>query len=454
MAKPTGVKLSVDGAKIRVDWTAVTGATGYKIQWNSTSSTAWTSPSEGTVSSGSTTNYTINPTPALTANTRYYVRVLPTKSGADEPPSDVADIKTHATGANATVDYDADNDGLIEISNLAQLNAVRWDLDGNGVADDAGDQTSYTAAFPNAEDNMGCNETAASIASNNTGNPPCSGYELAADLDFDTGTKGTRSDDTYYNSGAGWTPIGDYTTAFGTTFDGNSYKLSNLHINAATTADDATPDIGGLFGRIGSGAEVKNLGLPGASVTVSSTLEDEIHAGALAADNRGTITGSWSSGTVTSSTQQQGIVSYSFAGGLVGRNDKGGSGNTAYEGIIRASYSHADVTAKGNTQGGNGTQGSVGGLVGRNKGTISASYAAGSVTAATSVTNRYILNGNAGGLVGLNTATITASYARGDAKANANYTRVGGLVGFNNTGGSITASFSHRHGDGHRSARR
>ena len=33
-----------------------------------------------------------------------------------------------------TVDYDTDDDGLIEISNLAQLDAVRYDLSGDGVS--------------------------------------------------------------------------------------------------------------------------------------------------------------------------------------------------------------------------------------------------------------------------------------------------------------------------------
>ena len=37
----------------------------------------------------------------------------------------------------------------------------------------------------------------------------CNGYELSNDLDFDTGTKGDRTDDTYYNSGSGWTTIGN-----------------------------------------------------------------------------------------------------------------------------------------------------------------------------------------------------------------------------------------------------
>ena len=38
--------------------------------------------------------------------------------------------------AQSPVDYDADDDGLIEIEWLGQLDAVRWDLDGDGFADD------------------------------------------------------------------------------------------------------------------------------------------------------------------------------------------------------------------------------------------------------------------------------------------------------------------------------
>ena len=104
------------------------------MQWSATSTfaTKW----EDTVTGGSTTDYKINPTPALTADTRYYVRVIAVKltGGTDDSaPSDAADTKT------STGDYDADNDGLIEISNLAQLNAVRWDLDGDGGTGDGDD---------------------------------------------------------------------------------------------------------------------------------------------------------------------------------------------------------------------------------------------------------------------------------------------------------------------------
>ena len=35
--------------------------------------------------------------------------------------------------AFAQTDYDSDNDRLIDITTLAQLNAMRWDLNGDGV---------------------------------------------------------------------------------------------------------------------------------------------------------------------------------------------------------------------------------------------------------------------------------------------------------------------------------
>ena len=52
--------------------------------------------------------------------------------------------------AVGTRDYDRDNDDLIEISTLAQLDAVRFDSNGNGVADDSSDWPSYFAAFTQA----------------------------------------------------------------------------------------------------------------------------------------------------------------------------------------------------------------------------------------------------------------------------------------------------------------
>lgn len=109
------------------------------------------------------------------------------------------------TTTTTTVDYDSNDDRLIEISNLAQLNALRWDLDGNGAVA-AADQSSYSAAFPNAAAGMGCPD-----GSDADTNPdPCLGYELKTDLTFDTNGDGSvtiaDSAGLYWNNGAGWTP--------------------------------------------------------------------------------------------------------------------------------------------------------------------------------------------------------------------------------------------------------
>ena len=66
-----------------------------------------------------------------------------------------------------TGDYDADQDGLIEVSNLAQLNAIGADLDGDGLSP----SRFYTSAFPGAQAGMGCPYV-------------CARYELVADLNL------------------------------------------------------------------------------------------------------------------------------------------------------------------------------------------------------------------------------------------------------------------------------
>ena len=96
-----------------------------------------------------------------------------------------------------STDYDTDDDGLIEIASLAQLNAVRYDLNGNGAADSLTNWRSYYAAFTSAAWGMGCPKR------------KCTGYELTANLDFDTNGSGDAdAGDTYWNAGEGWDPIG------------------------------------------------------------------------------------------------------------------------------------------------------------------------------------------------------------------------------------------------------
>ena len=76
----TGVAVTPEVGELSVSWTRVTDATGYIVQWISGGET-FNSPNEHVITEGGTTSYTI---PNLMGGTEYTVRVIATKSGADE----------------------------------------------------------------------------------------------------------------------------------------------------------------------------------------------------------------------------------------------------------------------------------------------------------------------------------------------------------------------------------
>ena len=274
------------------------------------------------------------------------------------------------------VDYDADDDGLIEVASLAQLDAIRWDLDGDGTAADPG----YAAAFPDAPAGMGCPASG------------CTGYELTRDLDFDTSGDGTAdAADAYWNGGAGWAPLGAADgPAFTATLEGNGHRIAHLFIARPTTAEV------GLLGQLGAGGVLRHLGLRAAAVTGG----DE--TGGLVGENiRGAIHASYVSGRVTGQREVGGLVGRLVSGtitasyassAVTGRGwATGGLVGISVQGTIRAAYARGPVTG----------QQTVGGLVGHgDQATITASYAAGAVTGTAAV----------GGLAGRHTGPVTASY--------------------------------------------
>ena len=413
----------------------------------------------------------------MSADTTYYFRVLPTKSGADQPPSAVVSATTRANAGDG--DYDADNDGLIEITTLAQLNVVRYDLDGDGVPS-TGNETAYNSAFSNAEDNMGCNEGVATIQSG-TGNLACSGYELAADLDFDTNNDGTiNSSDTYWNSGQGWLPIGataggTSASAFTSTFDGGTSTISNLHVNRSGATTVAH---GGLFAELSSAARVKNLRLEGVSVTVTTHVTAatpaDLFVGGIAGKSAGAITGSYVLGAVKavqSENTANNNEKHAYAGGLVGlehrrhhqqllpRRRYGGAAQhdcpaDGRRGRHRGLPGHGRLgdgvvlhrqVIKAETHSASGGDVNVGGLLGRQQaGSVSASYShahpdAKAPTTAAGVTL------DTGGLVGHieSAGSITASFSTGaptQSGGNNPAVRQAGLVG-NYVAGTITNSY-------------
>ena len=358
-----------------------------------------------------------------------------------------------ATGTSASA-RDRDGDGLIEVDNLMQLDAMRWDLDGDGISDNA----DYAAAFSDADTGMLC-----STAS-------CAGYELTAKLDFDTNGNGEADEgDAYWNGGDGWVPIGESNDSFDTTFDGGGHTIANLFIRRS-------PNVG-LFGVLGSGSTVSGIGLVDASVAASGFGA----AGALAGIGRGVIEDSFADGLVAGCVDQ--------IGGLVGFND-GSIQNSRSAGNVESARRISDSDRRACYASGGGLVGEnsgtiagsystsvvsgftdhFGGLAGVNSGSISDSYAAGSVTGKDcpgectadvgglvggneiggEITNSYatgVVSGvgdNFGGLAGVNSGVVAASYATGSVsgKGFANFGNVGGLVGANEIEGKITNSYA------------
>ena len=333
--------------------------------------------------------------------------------------------------AVAQTDYDSEDNGYIDITTLAQLNAMRWDLNGDGSLDTlttASDTMAYQAAFPNAATGMGCP---------NTG---CNGYELKADLDFDNDNSGTvDSSDDYPN----WAPIGPFNVnlpsngAYTGTFKGNNNTISNL-----TISNNSTSRVG-LFG--GVAGTITGVGLQDANVThaVTSGTTLTIRTGALAGVLTGTVRSSWVTGTVSSSSTRN----YNYVGGLVGSVLSGGT--------VAASWADVDASVSAGSMAAD-VGGLVGALVVSSSGTatIIASYAAGSASNFAPVTRR-----STGGLVGyIVTASggqyaLTASYAAGTVLVTTSFgvgmvslPSVGlsrGLVGRidGSASGSITASY-------------
>ena len=101
LAQVLGVGVAPGNAQLVVTWTAVDTATGYTVQWTSGSEAYNTGDRQATVTTGSTTRYTI---PSLTNGTAYTVRVIATRTGAtDGPPSvEVTGTPSSAAATAAT----------------------------------------------------------------------------------------------------------------------------------------------------------------------------------------------------------------------------------------------------------------------------------------------------------------------------------------------------------------
>jgi uncharacterized repeat protein (TIGR02543 family) len=165
------------------------------------------------------------------------------------------------------------------------------------------------------------------------------------------------------------------------TYDGGGYTILNLTINR-------TADYQGMFGSIGIGGEVKNLGLIGGSIRGYD------YTGTVVGYNYGTVQNCYATGSVTGN--------YNYTGGVAGYNS-GTIQNCYATGSIRGNYSY------------------TGGVAGYNSGTVQNCYATGNVNGADFV----------GGVAGANYGTVQSCYATGNVSGGG---AIGGVVGVSYNG--------------------
>ena len=150
-----------------------------------------------------------------------------------------------------------------------------------------------------------------------------------------------------------WTPIadwmGNHTTQYSGTFDGNNKTVSGLYFNGDSTCI-------GLFGSSESDGNIKNVGV------VDSYFKGNDSVGGVCGNNAGTITNCYNAGNLTA------IESSATIGGICGYNNGG---------TVTNCYNTGTVTATGSAA-------SVGGVCGCSIELISNCYNIGTVTATSS----------------------------------------------------------------------
>jgi hypothetical protein len=180
---------------------------------------------------------------------------------------------------------------------------------------------------------------------------------------------------------------------FGGVFDGRGHRISNLTMTAGSYL--------GLFGRLGAGARVMDLGLVDTNITNAGSC-----AGGLAGYNEGSVIRCYSTGSVSGSTQKVGgligwnlgTVLQSYSTAAVAANDHAAGLVGTNEGRILWCHAHGDVRGNG---GSFASRSRLGGLVAYSTGSIECCYSTGEVAG----TGQY-----AGGLVGENTGCISGCF--------------------------------------------
>jgi filamentous hemagglutinin family protein len=321
--------------------------------------------------------------------------------------------------------YDLKNDDNTTVKLTDKLQSLYVQSDGENYTGDKIRNVIYTW-ISNAEELNSVQR----VAQNMTDRDALSyNYALKNDIDA-SGLVDAAGESTYNNIGSG-------DTAFKGTFDGNGYTIVGLQAN------------GGLFGKLGNDAVVKNLNIASSVFTGKETGDS---VGAVAAENNGgqisgisgygnTVKGSGgyigglvgkNYGSITDSDDQSTIIAGAdtVAGGIAGMN--GGTVDGWPIGYIENVQSNSAVTTGDLGEGLYASN--LGGIVGKNEklSGVSWIYNINNVSAH-GVTGKTGNTKTSGGIVGTNECGISNAYNESIIHGSEN---IGGIAGSNAMVGS------------------
>lgn len=281
--------------------------------------------------------------------------------------TDCTDKTCYANSETTSGEHDFDENGFCTKDSTHYQPATLNETTGNYEISNAGQLYWFAGLVNGTLDGVEQNTLAnAVLTANITVNE-----NLLDSLQYDT--EGNVSNGSDFIS---WTPIADWmgnrTTQYSGTFDGNNKTVSGLYFNGDSTCI-------GLFGSSESDGDIKNVGV------VDSYFKGNDHVGGVCGNNAGTITNCYNAGNLTA------IESSATIGGICGYNNGG---------TVTNCYNTGTVTATGSVA-------SVGGVCGCSTAPISNCYNIGTVTATSS-------DADISGICGYNFGPVTNCYYLAD----------------------------------------
>ena len=205
------------------------------------------------------------------------------------------------------------------------------------------------------------------------------------------------------------------------TFDGRGNRIIGLNVDKVKGQNTANA---GIFDTIGTNGVVKDVNIYSGTFTGTTT------DGAVAGVNNGRIEGIVTFGNTVTVTGDNSNVSN--AGGIVGVNNSGTFENNANDGELTGGI--YDVESTGSVIAGS-SDAVAGGLVGTNNGGLANSFSDSAVTVKVDNQNPVTTTGGLGGVVGVNTEKGNVQYVDSLGVTNGgatNSSNIGGIIGINN----------------------